>query len=144
MSPRALKQWMAPVWEMILFLVAILSPFWIEPYLPETLRKSLTTWNLVLVLACIFFVLGAMPVPWVRHQLALGAAAFLIPFSVLGWITWRIQYFLMFEHSGAWENLPRVILSPQNLAVALGLSITASLGWRLGVARRARTNIRAA
>jgi hypothetical protein len=129
---------------MVLFLVAILSSSWIEPYLPETLRKSLATWSLLLVLACIFFVVGAMPVPWVRHQLPLGMAAFAIPLSVLGWITWRIEYFMIFEHSGAWENLPRVILSPENLAVALGLSITASLGWRLSVARRARTNNRAA
>ena len=133
-----------PLWELVAFCLALLTPFWIEASLPEAWRPSFTDWSLPVFLACIFFVLGAIPVPWVRRQVPLSIAAFVVPLSMLGWITWRIEYFLMFEHSGAWENLPRVIFSPENLGVALALSISASLGWRLTKARDTRTHNRAA
>jgi hypothetical protein len=69
-----------------------------------------------------------VPIPSVRQSLFIGIAGFLVPLLILGWIDWRIEYFLMFEHVGAWENLPRVILGPENLGAAVFLSVSAIAG----------------
>jgi hypothetical protein len=66
----------------------------------------------------------------------LGMSAFLVPLAIFGWIGWRFEYFSLVETIGAWENLPRVVLTPANLGTAVFLSICAIVG--NGVARRIR------
>jgi len=96
-----------------------------------------------LILSGIYFGLGTIPLPWARRSVLLAIAAFLVPLWIIGWISWRIQYFLMFEHVGAWENLPRVILGPENLAFAAVVCVAAVLGERLIAFRRARRTVNA-
>ncbi len=96
-----------------------------------------------MILSGIYFGLGTIPLPWTRRRVLLAIAAFLVPLWIIGWISWRIQYFLMFEHVGAWENLPRVILGPENLAFAAVVCVAAVLGERLIAFRRARRTVNA-
>jgi len=88
-------------------------------------------WLGLVILGAVYFLVGAVPIPSVRQSLFIGIAGFLMPLLILGWIDWRIEYFLMFEHVGAWENLPRVMLGPENLGAAGVLSVSAITGHSL-------------
>ena len=96
-----------------------------------------------MALTGIYFLLGTIPFPWRRQTAAVAVAAFLIPLWIIGWISWRIEYFLIFEHVGAWENLPSVILGPENLAMAALGCAAGVLGHRLTTARRPSSTVNA-
>ena len=85
-------------------------------------------WLGLVILGAVYLLVGAVPIPPVRQPLPIGIAGFLVPLLVLGWIDWRVEYFLMFEHVGAWENLPRVMLGPDNLGAAAFLCVAAVSG----------------
>ena len=98
----------------------------------RSLGDVVNSWWLGLaILVAVYFVVGAVPIPSVRQTLPIGIAGFVVPLLILGWIDWRIEYFLIFEHVGAWENLPRVMLGPENLGTACGLSVSAIAGHSL-------------
>ena len=114
----------------------------------RSLGDVLNSWWLGLVIfGAVYALVGAVPIPSVRQPVFIGIAGFLVPLVILGWIDWRIEYFLMFEHVGAWENLPRVILGPENVGAAVLLSMSAIAGHSLGrrivtlVPRRRRQGI---
>jgi hypothetical protein len=118
------------VGESIAFSLALLAVMWLGGDVSDS------EWLAVAIVGVVYLVVGAVPVPRTRHPLFIAVSAFLVPFAILGWIDWRIEYFLLLEHVGAWENLPRVMLSPTNLGTALFLSCSALVGCLL--ARRIR------
>jgi hypothetical protein len=113
------------VGECIAFTLALLAVFW------SVGDISIPGWAALLLMGAVYLVLGGVPVPHWRRPVIIGMAAFLVSFLMLGWIDWRIEYFLIFEHSGAWENLPRVMLAPTNLGAGAFLALCALVGSRL-------------
>ncbi len=111
--------------EGIAFSLALLGVMWLGGDVLDS------AWLGVAIVAVAYVAVGAVPMPRPRHPLFVAIPAFLVPFAILGWIDWRIEYFLLFEHVGAWENLPRVMLSPANLGTALLLSSGALVGYWL-------------
>ena len=113
------------VGESVAFSLVLLAVMWLGGDATDS------AWLAVAIVGVAYLVVGAVPIPGVRHPLFVAIPAFVVPFAILGWIDWRIEYFLLFEHVGAWENLPRVMLSPANLGSALFLSCSALAGYRL-------------
>ena len=120
------------VGEGVAFSLALLAVMWLGGDATDS------PWLGVAIVGVIYLVVGAVPIPRARHPLFVAIPAFLVPFAIVGWIDWRIKYFLLFEHVGAWENLPRVMLSTANLATAAFLSCSALVGYWL--ARRIRAD----
>jgi hypothetical protein len=85
-------------------------------------------WPIIVIVGAVYLVVGAVPVPRVRHPLLVGASSFLAPLVILGWVGWRTDLAFLLEHIRAWEGLPRVILAPANLGTALFLSSCALVG----------------
>ena len=127
--------------EVLLFGLGLLFALWANNLLPASWQEE--SWSLALVLAGTYLVLGAIPFPWRRRTALVAVAAFVVPLWIIGWFSWRIQYFLMFEHVGAWENLHRVILGPENLVIASLVCAAALLGQRLVFRRRTATTVSA-
>jgi hypothetical protein len=115
--------------EVLAFLLALLVVM-------RLVGDSLLWWTALVILGAVYLAVGAAPTPWARYPMFLGITAFLVPLVIFGWIGWRIEYFLRFEHVGAWENLPRVVLTSANLGTAVFLAFCAIVG--NGVARRIR------
>ena len=108
--------------EVLAYGFGLLIPLWASRNL------SFSAWQGILVLGAAYLVIGMMPVPWERRVGLVAIAAFLVPLVILGCISWRIEYFLIFERSGAWENLPRILLSLENFAAAIILCGCAVVG----------------
>ncbi len=111
--------------ECIAFGLALLAVFWLFR------NASVPTWLSFVSIGVVYLIVGAVPWSSGRRLLFIGIAAFLVTLFVVGWIDWQIEYFLFFEHLGAWENLPRVMLSPANLGGSATLSLCAILGQML-------------
>ncbi len=120
------------VGECTAFTLALLAVSW------SVGNISISWWATLLLMGAVYLVVGGAPVPPWRRPLIIGMAAFLVSFLILGWIDWRIEYFLIFEHSGAWENLPRVMLAPTDLGAAAFLALCALIGNRLSRRIRGR------
>ena len=121
------------VGESIAFSLALLAVMWLGGDALDSV------WLGIAIVGVVYLVVGAVPVPRARRPLFIAMSAFLVPLAIVGWIDWRIEYFLLFEHVGAWENLPRVMLSPANVGTALFLSCSALVGCWL--ARRIRGDV---
>lgn len=104
--------------EFLTFGLGLVIPLWASQ------GWVFTHWMGLVVIAIIYLVLGATPSPWIRRPLLVGVAAFLVPFGLLGWISWWVEYrfLVFFERSAVWPNLPRVLFGSENLAVATCLS----------------------
>jgi hypothetical protein len=85
-------------------------------------------WPIIVIVGALYLVVGAVPVPRVRHPLLVGVSSFLVPLVILGWVGWRTDLAFLLEHVRAWEGLTRVILAPANLGTALFLSSCALVG----------------
>ena len=122
----------AQVFELVVFALGLLITLWGWQWLPAAWsRYTERSWIFVMVLAVVYGALGAVRFRWSRRVAAVAVAAFIMPLWIVGWIDWRIQYFLMFEHADAWQNLPRVIFAPANVGIAALLCACAALGHRL-------------
>ena len=139
---RAIRAVTAQALELVVFGLGLLVPLWADQWIPEGGKGYAEySWSLPLLLVSIYFILGAVRFPWNRRVASVGIAAFLAPLWIVGWIDWRIQYFLFFEHSDAWQNLPRVIASPSNLGLAALVCASAVLGRRLATLQRASARV---
>jgi hypothetical protein len=127
--------------ELVVFGLGLLAALWAANWLPAAWQQH--SWSLAVPLTGIYFALGTIPLPLGRRSVLIAAAAFLVPLWIIGWISWRLEYFLMFEHVGAWENLPRVILDPENLFFAALVCAASVLGQRLASFLKARTTANA-
>ena len=90
------------VGEGIAFTLALLAVMWL---VGDAVNSS---WLAVAIVGIVYLVVGAVPVPGARNPVFIGSSAFLVPLAIVGWIDWRIEYFLLFEHVGAWENLAMI------------------------------------
>ena len=144
MPGSALKRFSVPVLEVITFYVAVRVPFWLEEWFPvavEALKPS--TLRLAAFLAALYFVLGAIPVPWTRRPLPLAIGSFLAPLGLLSLIAWNNRY-IYDEQRRTWATLPQVMLEPQLVLISLSLSMAAGLGWGLRDWTRRRGKLSAA
>ena len=122
--------------ELLVFGLGLAIPLWASQ------EVTYSSWVGLASLAGIYLLLGATPLPWTRRPLLLGVAAFLVPFGLLGWISWRMEYFFIFERPNSWQNLPRMLFGLKNVGVAAllcGLAVTGAICVRGWARRRRRT-----
>ncbi len=73
-------------------------------------------WQGSIILASVWFLVGAMPLPWVRSSAIVVAVSFLVPFVLLAWIYWAFEHMPVVP---SWDDFPPVLLGPRNIARAL-------------------------
>jgi hypothetical protein len=91
-------------------------------------------WQGLVILACVWFAVGAIPLPWPRTAVAVGTASFLVPFAVLGVVYWAFERMPIVP---SWSAFPRVLLGPANVGRAL-LASAAALSGQALTARASR------
>ena len=89
----------------------------------------------VTLLAGVWFALGAVQLPWLRHAGSIGLAAFLVPLGILGWLFWVFGSMPM---KATLDELPGAMLSVRNLGIAALLCCGAVAGRVLATRLRAR------
>jgi hypothetical protein len=108
--------------ELALFGLVLWFFLWASQYVNFTVWG----WESVVVVICAWFGVGAAPLPWARQAILVGAAAFLAPFVLLGWLSWALGTMPIVP---SLEDLPGVLFGFQNLGIA-SLACAAAIAGR--------------